>query len=196
MSALRSPLARITLTLGLLGLLGLSIFFISNIITATWRSDRQEGALYKRSPGCFPRLDPSQVDATLPPCRSVTQTVTAKTQNTTVDHYQGHDYPKTRRFLTLRDAEGQSQTVGSIYEDMWNSIRVGDPASVTLWRGQVREVSANGSSCPIFDETKWNQATAGLWLWIIVGLLSAASLSLLWRLGRDRSDTGFFLGGW
>lgn len=196
MSVLRSPLFRTALTLGLLGLLVLSIFSLSNIVSASWRSDRQEGALYKRSPGCFPRLDPSQVDATLPPCRSVTRIVTAKPQNTVVDSYRGRDYPKTRRFLTLRDADGQSQTVGDIYADMWNSIRVGDLVSVTLWRGQVREVSANGSSSPIFDETQWNHVTAELWPWAIIALLCSASLSLLWRLSRGQRDFGFFLGGW
>ena len=43
MSALRSPLARIALTLGLLGLLGLSVFSLSNIVTASWQGDRQDG---------------------------------------------------------------------------------------------------------------------------------------------------------
>ena len=193
MSALRSPLFRIAGTLALLGLLGVSVLFIRNIVTAAWQGDRQEDALYKRSPGCFPRRDPSEVDPGLPPCLSVLETVTAKPQNTTVDHYRGQDYSKTHRLLTLRDAEGQSQTVGEIYEDMWNSIHVGDQVSVTLWRGQVREVEANGYGSPILDETKWNRAEAGLWPWVVVGLLCSASLSLMWRLGRSRASAPPFL---
>ena len=184
MVALRSPLVRLAAALVLLGLLGVSVLVIKNIVTAAWEGDRQEEALFRRSPGCVPRRDTSEVDASLPPCLSVTQTVIAKPQNTTVDHYRGRDYPKTHRLLTLRDAEGRSQTVGDIYEDMWNSIHVGDPVSVTLWRGQVREVDANGYGTPIFDETKWRRAEASLWPWIVVGLLCSALLSLLWRRGR------------
>lgn len=192
MIVLRSPLVRIAAGLVLLGLLGVSVLLIKNIVTAAWQGDRQEEALFLRSPGCFPRRDPSEVDASLPPCRNVTLTVIAKPQNTVMDHYRGRDYPKTHRFLTLRDAGGRSQTVGDIYEDMWNSIHVGDPVSVTLWRGQVRRVDANGSSSPIFDETKWNRAEARLWPWIVVGLLCSALLSLLWRLGRTSAPP--FLG--
>lgn len=191
MFALRSPLVRIAAPLVLLGLLGVSVLFIKNIVTAAWQGDRQEEALYKRSPGCFPHRDPSEVDAGLPPCLNVTQTVTAKPQNTVVDHYKGRDYPKTHRRLTLRDAAGQSQTVGDIYQDMWNSIHVGDQVSVTLWRGRVREVDANGYGSPIFDETKWNRMEASLWPWIAVGLLCSALLSLLWRLGRGRTRPPF-----
>ena len=184
MAVLRAPLVRLAVALVLLGLLGVSVLRIKAIVTASWQDDRQEEALYQRSPGCIPRRDPSEVDASLPPCVNVTQTVIAKPQNTTVDHYRGRDYPKTHRRLTLRDAEGRTQTVGDIYEDMWNSIHVGDMVSVTLWRGQVREVDANGYGTPIFDETKWNRAEASLWPWIVVGLLCSALLSLLWRWGR------------
>ena len=193
MAALRSPLVRIAAALLLLALLGVSILFIKNIITTTWQDDRQEEALYQRSPGCFPRRDPSEVNTSLPPCVNVTQTVTAKPQNTVVDYYRGHNYPKTHLRLTLRDANGQSQTVGDIYADMWNSIRVGDPVSVTLWRGRVREVNANGYDSPIFDETKWSRAEASLWPWVVVGLLCSAFLSLLWRLGCGRTRTSPFL---
>lgn len=74
---------------------------------------------------------------------------------------------------------------------MWNSIHVGDPVSVTLWRGRVREVDANGYGSPIFDETKWSRAEARLWPWIVVGLLCSALLSLLWRLGRASAPPSF-----
>ena len=190
MFALRSPLVRVAVALALLGLLGVSVLLIKNIVTASWQGDQQEEALYKRSPGCFPRRDPSEVDVSLSPCLNVTQTVTAKPQNTVVDHFRGHDYPKTHRFLTLRDAGGQSQTVGDIYQDMWNSIRVGDQVSVTLWRGQVREVNANGYGSPIFDETEWNRTKTSLWPWVVVALLCSTLLSLLWRLSRGRTDSG------
>jgi len=66
MFALRSPLVRIGITLVLLGLLGVSVLLIKNIVTAAWQDDRQEEALYQRSPGCFPRRDPSEVNANLP----------------------------------------------------------------------------------------------------------------------------------
>ena len=193
MLALRSPLVRVAVTLALLGLLGVSVLLIKNSVTASWQGDRQEGALYKRSPGCFPRRDPSEVDAALPPCQAVTRTVTAKPQNTVADYRGGRNYPTTHRFLTLRDAGGQSQTVGDIYEDMWNTIHVGDQVSVTLWRGQVREVNANGYGSPIFDETEWNRTKASLWPWIVVALLCSTLLSLLWRRGRGRTDSGQFL---
>ena len=195
MFALRSPLVRIAVTLALLGLLGVSVLLITNIVTAAWQSERQEEALYKRSPGCFPRRDPSEVDAGLPPCLNVTQTVTAKPQNTVSDYRRGRDYPKTHLLLTLRDAEGRSQTVGDIYQDMWNSIRVGDQVSVTVWRGQVREINANGYNSPIFDAMKWKRAEASLWPWIIVGLLCSSLVISLWSVGRSRVSPSPFLNG-
>ncbi len=185
MLALRSPLVRLAATLILLGLLTLSILFIKNIVTATWQGDRQEEALYKKSPGCFPREDPTEVDQSLPPCQDVTATVIAKPQNTVVEHYRYRDYPKTHLLLTLQFANRQTQTVGDIYTDMWHSISIGDPVSVTLWRGQVQEVDAHGFSSPIFDEKKWNKAEAGLWPWIVTALLCSFFISLLWRFGRS-----------
>ena len=193
MFILRTPLVRIAITLVLLGLLSLSVVVVKNIITATWQSDRQEGALYKRSPNCFPHQDPSEVDASLPPCQNVMVTVIDKPQNTVVDHYRYHDYPKTHLLLTLQDTNGQTQTVGDIYKDMWNSIHIGDQVSVTLWRNQVREVDANGYSSPIFDPQKWNKAEANLWPWIVVALMCSFSISLLWRLGRIQTISSSFL---
>ena len=178
----RLRLFRIPATFVLIALIALSIMFIKNGITAAWQSDRQEEALYLKSPNCFTHQDASEVDQSLPPCQNLMATVVVKPQNTVVDHYHFHDYPKTPFLLTLQYTNGYTQTVGDITSDMWNSIPVGSQVSVTLWRNDVKEVAANGYRQSIFDDKKWNQATAGLTPWIFIGLISFACLSLLWKL--------------
>jgi hypothetical protein len=182
----RLRLFRIPVTLVLLGLLALSILCIKNIVTSAWQSDQHEEALYLKSPGCFPRKDASEVDQSLPPCRDIMATVTAKPQNTVVDHYHNHGHPKMQLFLTLQYSNGCTQTVGDIYSDMWNSIGIGSQVSVTLWNNQVKEVAANGYSQSIFDEKKWNHTGVSLAPWIVIGLLCSTCLSLLWRLTSNR----------
>ena len=192
MLAMRSPLLRLPATLILLVLLGVSVFCIKNIIAKAWRKDRQEEARYLRAPNCFPMSDQSPVDASLPPCENVTWRVTAKPQNTTIDHYRFHDYPKTHCLLTLDDGRGETQTVGDIHQDMWGSIKIGDQVSVKLWQNRVREVTANGYSSTIFDDRDWHQASTALWPWVILGLVCSGCLSLLWRLGRGRANRDAF----
>ena len=178
----RLRLFRIPISLVFLGLLALSIFFIKNNIDAAWQKDQQEEAVYLRSPNCFPHRDASEVDQSLPPCQNLVATITAKPQNTTIDHRRHGDYPRTHRFFTLQYTNGYTQTVGDIGSDMWNSTPTGSQASVILWRSEVKEVDANGYHQSIFDEKKWNQTAAGLVPWIVLGLISSACLSLLWKL--------------
>ena len=187
MQFLRSPLGRAARALCLLGLLGLSILFIKNIVTADWRNDQEEMAQYQRSPGCFPHQETTQVDPSLPPCRNEAMTVSAKSQNTTVDHRRSGDYTRVRRFFTLQSAAGPPQTVGDIYEDLWNSVRAGDQVSVTSWRDKVREVSANGYSESINDPQEWDRLSIRLLPWVCLGLLCSALLSLQWHLYRRSS---------
>jgi hypothetical protein len=193
MLVFRSPLVRIAATALLLGLIGFSGMSIKNIATVTWQSDQQEEALYKRSPNCFPHRDPSEVDQSLSPCQDVTATVIAKPQNTVINHYRSRDYPKTHLLLTLQYANGQTQTVGDIYTDMWQSLKIGDQVSVTVWRSQVRDVAANGYSSIIVDEKKWNRAFASLWPWGITIVLCSLLIGLLWKFGRERMELPSFL---
>jgi hypothetical protein len=86
MFLLRVSLSRIPITLVLLCLLGLSILFIKNSIESAWQSDRQEEALYLKSPNCFTHRDNSEVNASLPPCQNLMATVIAKPQNMVIDH--------------------------------------------------------------------------------------------------------------
>ena len=189
MSRLR--LFRIPVTLILLGLLALSILFIKNIVTSAWQSDQQEEAIYLKSPNCFTHKDPSEVDQSLPPCQNLMATVIAKPQNTVINHRRSGDYPRTHRFFTLQYTNGYTQTVGDITSDMWNSIGVGSQVSVTLWKNQVKEVDANGYSQSIFDERKWNRTASGLVAWIVLGLISSTSLSLLWKLPNSSARIPF-----
>ena len=117
----------------------------------------------------------------------------AKPQNTVIDHYRSRDYPKTHLLLTVRYANGQTQTLGDIYTDMWQSIRAGDPISVTIWRSQVKRVEANGYSSIIVDEKKWNKAETSLWPWAIVIVLCSFLITLLWKWGRERRELPSFL---
>lgn len=165
--------------------------FIKNIVATTWQADKQEEALYHKSPNCFPQQDSSDVDQSLSPCQNVTARVVAKPQNTVVDHYRSRDYPTTHLRLTLQLPEGQTQTVGDIHSDMWQSIHIGDPVSVIVWRQEVRSIDANGYSVSVFDHTKLNQATASTWHWIIVALLCFFALSLLWGFSRRRAPYSF-----
>lgn len=187
MQFLRSPLGRTVRAVCLLSLLGLSILVIKNGITAGWQDDRQEMALYQRSPGCSPHQDPVQVDPSLSPCWNGAMTVSAKSQNTIVNHRRSGDYPIVHRFFTLQSSAGQAQTVGSINEDFWNSVRVGDQVSVIQWRDKVREVRTNGYSESIIDMQNWNLLEARLLPWVCLGLLCSALLSLQWHLYRRSS---------
>lgn len=173
---------RIPMSFVFFGLLVLSIIFIKNEITSAWQSDQQEEAIYLKSPNCFTHKDASEVDPNLPPCQNFMATVIAKPQNTVIKHRRACDYPRTHLLLTLQYANGDTQTVGDITADMWNSISVGSQVSIVLWRNEVKEVDANGYHQSLFDEKKWNRTTAGLVPWIIIGLISSACLSLLWKL--------------
>lgn len=190
LSPARRPLVRLALTPVLLGLLAVSVLGISSTVTANWQAGLQEATLFTRSPGCVPPRDPAQIDPSLPPCRDETRTVTAKSQSGVMARGQAHDYARAHRFLTLRDAGGGSQTAGDIYEDMWNSVRVGDSVSVTLWRGKAQRVSANSYSSPISDPAQFGRLEAGLWPWAVTGLLGSSGLFYLWG-GRGRRATLF-----
>jgi hypothetical protein len=181
----RLRLFRIPITLALLCLLGLSILFIKNSLESAWQSDRQEEALYLKSPNCFTHRDNSEVDASLPPCQNLTATVIAKPQNTVIDHRRYSNYPRTHRFFTVQYTNGYTQTVGDIDSDMWDSAQIGSQVAVVLWRGQVKEVDANGYHQSIFDEKKWNRTAAGLVPWVVIALVSSACLRLLWKLPNE-----------
>jgi hypothetical protein len=118
----QSPLLRAGITFVLAGLLITSIVCMKNIVTSTWQGQQREDALYNRSPNCGGTSDASNIDPSLPPCQKITASVISKPQYTTVDHRRYHDYVRAHRQLTLQFSNGRTQTVGDIYEDMWNSI--------------------------------------------------------------------------
>ena len=182
-----APLVRIPITLVLFGLLVLSIVSIKNIVTTTFRGIHVEGDLYRHSPNCGAHSDSSEIDPALSPCQNVMATVIAKPQNTTSHFGRYRNYPTTHLLLTLQDVNGQSQTVGNIYQDMWNSIHIGDQVSVQIWRSQIHEVSVNGYSSPIVDKQEENNFTGHLWPWIVTALFSFSLIGILWRSGRSRA---------
>jgi len=182
-----APLVRIPSTIVLFGLLVLSVVTIKNIVTTEFQGIAQEGNLYKRSPNCVPLQDSSEVDPSLSPCQNVMATVIAKPQNTVSDFRGYRNYPKTHLLLTLQNVNGQSQTVGDIQNDMWNSIHVGDQVTVEVWRGQIKSVSTNGYSSSIIDKQKANASVRRLWPWIVMALVSSSLLSILWGTNRNRS---------
>ena len=178
---------RIPISLALIALIALSILFLKNGITSAWQSDQQEEAIYLKSPNCFTHKDASEVDQSLPPCQNLGATIIAKPQNTVVDHRRSGDYPRTHQFFTLQYTNGYTQTVGDIYSDMWNSTPIGSQVAVVLWRGQVKDVDANGYHQSVYDGKNLTRAAAGLTPWIVIGLVSSACLSLLWKLTNSEA---------
>lgn len=185
MPPVNASVVRLPATLLLLGLLAVSILCLKNIVTAAWSNDQQEEARYLRAPNCFPTREASEVDNTLPACQFSSETVVAKLQTTTIHHRRSGDYPSTDRRLALRDGNGNTQTVGDIYVDLWNSVQVGDPVSVTLWKNQIRAVAANGHNESILDGRPLKRAEAALWPWIITVGTYALFLGILWNPRRS-----------
>jgi hypothetical protein len=181
-----SLILRIVITFALIFLLVTSIVSLKKIVTSTWQGQQRDDALYNKSPNCGGPSDSSNIDTSLPPCQNTTASVIAKPQYTTVDHRRYRDYVKAHRQLTLQFSNGRTQTVGDIYEDMWNSITLGEHISVVIWRGQVMAVNANGDSSPITDPKEWNGFEASLIRWGILAIVCVAGLSLLWRANRRR----------
>lgn len=179
-----APLVRIPVTLVLFGLLVLSVLAIKNIVTTAFRGVEQEGSLYRRSPNCGAHSDSSEVNPALSPCQNILATVIAKPQNT-VPRYRND--PRTHLLLTLQDVNGQSQTVGDIYQDMWNSVHIGDQVSVQIWRSKIQKVSVNGYSSPITDKQEENNFTGHVWPWIVTALISFSLIGILWRSDRSRT---------
>ena len=175
---------RIPISLALIALIALSILFLKNGITSAWQSDQQEEAIYLKSPNCFTHKDASEVDQSLPPCQNLGATVIAKPQKTLMEynHIDGVSHLTTHGSFTLQYTNGYTQTVGDIYSDMWNSTPIGSQVAVVLWRGQVKDVDANGYHQSIYDGKNLTRAAVGLMPWIVIGLVSFACLSLLWKL--------------
>jgi len=184
MSFLRIPLIRGVVTVALIGLFCLSVLRIKNIVTATWQKEDREEALYLKSSHCFPNEDPTLVDQSLPPCENFAAAVAAKPQEMVVYHYRSGDHVETHRHLTLHFDNGQVRTVGDIYEDMWNSIHIGDHVAATFWRGKIREVSANGYRSSVTQPGKYDKSTTSLAVWMTVGFVCSFCLNLMWRFGR------------
>ena len=191
MTQVRAPLLRIPMTLVLVGLIGFSILDMKNIEATSaqaWQKNMREQELYQKAPNCFPHRDASQVDQSLPPCQNVMATVVSKPQKAGGNPLRYHAQPITHLFLTLQFSDGSIQTVGTIYKDMWHSIRVGDQVSVTLWSRQVEEVEANGYRSPIIDTTGWDRGFVRLLPWLAVVLLCLFFISRLWNFGRRQTD--------
>ena len=192
MPIIRSTSIRLSLTVIFVALLIMSVLIMKKSIVTAWNHDQQKENAYLRAPNCFPRQDPSKVDNSLPPCVDVTLVVTAKPEHTTVDHMHYHDYPTTHRSLTLQGNDGQAQTVGDIYEDMWNSLKVGDPVSATLWQNKIQEVSANGYTTPIIDTSDWNHVRATVVPLGMLAIVCFVCLGILWSPLSCRPNSGFF----
>ena len=180
---------RILISLALITLIALSILFLKNGITSAWQSDQQEEAIYLKSPNCFTHRDGSEVDQSLPPCQNLTATVIAKPHKTLMEYSRskGGSQLTTHGSFTLQYTNGYTQTIGEIDSDMWNSAPIGSQVAVTLWRGEVKKVEASGYHQSIYDGKNLTRAAAGLTPWIVIGLVSSACLSLLWKLTNSKA---------
>lgn len=187
MSFLRMPFVRIGVTVALIGLLCLSVLMIKNVVTVGWQNLQREDALYRKSPNCMATTDPVLVDHNLPPCQDFNAAIVAKPQETVVYHGRISNHVVTHRRLTLRFDNGQMRTVGNIYEDMWNSIAIGNQVSVKYWHGQVREVNANGYHCSVDQPVKYGKSATALAVWMVIGFVYSFCLSFMWRKPRAQS---------
>lgn len=191
MSGLRAPLIRTVMILSFAGLIAFSILRVKNIETTSAQASQEnmrKQAFSEKAPNCLPHRDASQVDQSLPPCQSVTAIVVAKPQKPDGDPLRSYAHPRVKLLLTLRFSDGSFQTVGSIYKDMWNTLRVGDQVSVTVWGTQVEDVKANGYSCPIIYMTGWDGGIIRLLPWLALVLLCSYCISRLWAVGRRQTD--------
>ena len=180
-----------TLMAGLLLVSGLKL---AHNVTGTFSRIKADGQEFRQSPGCLGSV--TYVNPSLPPCQAVPVTVTGKERQTEHSNSMGRDY--NTNSLDVQDGTGQRRHLTWVGDDLWNSVKVGDQITATVWKGRVLDLVVNGSSRSVSDaaDPTTSLASGGGRVWMVVFVVAFSALGV-WRFFRQvRYETTWSGRGW